>query len=234
MVLREKEIKYYSTLVIDLLLYLSFLFCYLSLSLPYYSIASLGGGGIIYGWLEPRIWGFIFPHSAFFFAFILQKNAPELLLRLYIFFELFFGLLFITVSPTISAQHLVGQSDLSMVSITLMRGAYLHLAAYILGAVASILQLILAVRSVENDRVGDHTFGINVTAPYQTNSTTVLGGYQSLADAPPAPSQPSHHIPSYPAPISTTSSYPPPTNPNANYASSSSTSYQGGQEEYKL
>lgn len=91
-------------------------------------------------------------------------------------------MLFITTSPTITTQHVVGQSDIEGVEIHNLRGAYLLFTAYatfhllsfayclcryILGAVVALLHLFLTVRAIENDRVGEHSFGVNVAGPYQ-------------------------------------------------------------------
>eukprot|EP00026_Physarum_polycephalum_P016202 Phypoly_transcript_17061.p1 GENE.Phypoly_transcript_17061~~Phypoly_transcript_17061.p1 ORF type:complete len:250 (+),score=32.02 Phypoly_transcript_17061:45-794(+) len=217
--MRSTEKKWWVSFTIDLLLFLSFCFTYFSLPLPHVALFGYSNNNevasayIVYGWQDSNLWGWIFPHTAFFFAFLLQRNAPERLLRIFVFYELLFGIMSITIGPTATAQHQYGQKNISPVGFDLKSGSILLLFAYILGAVAALLQLVLTIRTIEDDVGGPGVpaFGVNITGSYESQSA-VAGyqsgtGYQSLSDAPapqqPAPQHNSHYNsapPSYPAP----------------------------------
>jgi len=233
--MRSTEKKWWVSFAIDVLLFLSFCFTYFSLPLPHVSLVGYTANNVlisytVYGWQDGNLWGWIFPHTAFFFAFLLQRNAPERLLRLFMFYEMLFGIMSITIGPTASVQHQYGQRNISPTTVTIRSGAILLLFAYIFGALAALLQLILTIRTIEDDVGGPGApgFGVNIAAPYEQQSASGAGyqsgtGYQSLSDAPaPPPHQP-------PTPPSYSSAPPPsyPSNqPYGSAPSSYSSSYQ--------
>jgi len=154
--MQPHECKWWTSFAVDVLTYVSFLLCYLSLPLPHVTVISKSTDTTIYGWTDSHIWGWTFPHAIFFFVFLVFRRSNDVYLRLFIFYELLFGLSSATIGPTTAARAAVDGSKALTESTTVYRvGTYALLSAYLFGAAAAFLQLILVVRDADAHGSGE-------------------------------------------------------------------------------